>query len=140
VQAAHIHHPSRQGRRGHQQLAHRVGGDVAELAAGGDDKHLAVFVREINLAVSGDGRRAESRAGYTSSRECARRSVPDARQYAHKRYAAPLRVRRFVTRPALCDAGAGGDRDRDAVDRRRQLDRRLEMTGTRNTMRPSEQE
>src|SRR5262249_60558330 len=55
----HVHHALRQGRRGHQQLPHRIGCDVRVFPARRDDQHLTVFVRKIKLAVGGDRRGAE---------------------------------------------------------------------------------
>ena len=71
---AHEHHAVRQRRGRHQQLAHRVGRDVPELAARSHDQHLAVFARQIDLAVGGDRRRAvtaaDVRAGAAGTSRC----------------------------------------------------------------------
>ena len=52
--AADVHDTIRQRRRGHQCLAHRVRREVFERGTRLDDKHLAIFIRQEDLAVRGD--------------------------------------------------------------------------------------
>jgi len=50
-----IHDPIRQRRCGHQQVAHRVGGDVSERGSCRNDHDVAIFARQIDPVIGGDG-------------------------------------------------------------------------------------
>ena len=56
VLAADEDHATGNGGRSHQHLAYRVGGERFECRARLDDEHIAVFVGEVQLAISGHWR------------------------------------------------------------------------------------
>lgn len=50
-----VHYAFGQCRSGHEEFAHRIGGDVSELISRSDDQNFTVFIRQINLAICRHG-------------------------------------------------------------------------------------
>jgi hypothetical protein len=62
LQAAHEDHPIRDRRRRYQDFAHGVGRKELVRWSGPDDEDVAVFAREVDLAICRDGGSAERAA------------------------------------------------------------------------------